>query len=125
MHPELAAAKSGISNDPVSDIKMSEKYLKMIWGDPDAAEAIDEQMIGSIGEEQALEDERLQSQNADISALDETLSKGQIEAMKTAQKQDNSPQEGRVRSYVQRRNGKKVIINGYDRASKTTEVKPE
>lgn len=39
MHPELAAAKSGISNDPVSDIKMSEKYLKMIWGDPDNPDA--------------------------------------------------------------------------------------
>ena len=36
MHPELAASKSGISNDPVADTKMSEKYLKMIWGDPDA-----------------------------------------------------------------------------------------
>lgn len=35
MHPELAAKKSGVSNDPVADIKMSEKYLKMIWGDPD------------------------------------------------------------------------------------------
>ena len=35
LHPELAAAKSGISNDPVSDIKRSEKYLQMIWGDPD------------------------------------------------------------------------------------------
>lgn len=35
LNPELAAGKSGISNDPVSDIKMSEKYLKMIWGDPD------------------------------------------------------------------------------------------
>jgi len=34
-HPELAAAKSGISNDPVKDIKMSEKWLKMVWGDPD------------------------------------------------------------------------------------------
>lgn len=34
--PELAAAKSGVSNDPVSDIAMSDKYLKMIWGDPDA-----------------------------------------------------------------------------------------
>jgi SPP1 family phage portal protein len=33
-HPELAAAKSGISNDPVKDMKMSEKYIKMIWGDP-------------------------------------------------------------------------------------------
>lgn len=36
-HPELAAAKSGISNDPVSDMKMSEKYIKMIWGDPEQA----------------------------------------------------------------------------------------
>lgn len=35
LHPELALKKSGLSNDPVSDIKMSEKYLKMIWGDPD------------------------------------------------------------------------------------------
>jgi SPP1 family phage portal protein len=35
MHPELAAAKSGVSNDPVSDIKMSEKWLRLMWGDPD------------------------------------------------------------------------------------------
>lgn len=35
-HPELAMAKSGISNDPVADTQMSDKYLKMIWGDPDA-----------------------------------------------------------------------------------------
>ena len=34
LHPELAAAKSGISNDPVKDMKMSEKWLEMIWGDP-------------------------------------------------------------------------------------------
>lgn len=38
MHPELAAKKSGVSNDPVADMKMSEKYLKLIWGDPDAPE---------------------------------------------------------------------------------------
>lgn len=38
MHPELAAAKSGVSNDPVADTKMSEKYLKMTWGDPDKPE---------------------------------------------------------------------------------------
>ena len=36
MHPELAAQKSGISNDPVADIEKSEKYLTMIWGNPDA-----------------------------------------------------------------------------------------
>ena len=35
MHPELAFKMSGLSNDPVSDVKMSEKYLKLIWGDPD------------------------------------------------------------------------------------------
>lgn len=34
MHPVLAAQKSGISNDPVADMLMSEKYLKLIWGDP-------------------------------------------------------------------------------------------
>ena len=37
MHPELAFTKSGVSNDPVSDVKMSEPYLKMIWGDPSQA----------------------------------------------------------------------------------------
>lgn len=35
LHPILAAQKSGVSNDPVADITMSEKYLKLIWGDPD------------------------------------------------------------------------------------------
>lgn len=35
MHPELAAGKSGISNDPVADMKMSEKWLRMRWGNPD------------------------------------------------------------------------------------------
>lgn len=32
--PELAFAKSGISNDPVSDVAMSKEYLEMVWGDP-------------------------------------------------------------------------------------------
>ena len=34
MHPVLAAAKSGVSNDPVADMAMSEKYLEMRWGNP-------------------------------------------------------------------------------------------
>ena len=51
LHPELAAEKSGISNDPVKDIKMSEKWLEMIWGDPNkAVEA--EQTDGGKGEAQ-------------------------------------------------------------------------
>lgn len=57
-HPELAAKKSGVSNDPVSDIKMSEKYIKMIWGDPDKADAVEQQTDGQ-GEAQIVE------QNAD------------------------------------------------------------
>lgn len=34
LEPELAATKSGISNDPVSDMKKSEGWIKMRWGDP-------------------------------------------------------------------------------------------
>ena len=50
MHPELAAAKSGISNDPVKDMKMSEKYIKMVWGDPDK---VDEQEQATNGQGEA------------------------------------------------------------------------
>lgn len=54
MHPVLAAAKSGISNDPVADIAMSEPYLKMIWGDPaQAAEQREAQ-----GEAEIIEQDR-------------------------------------------------------------------
>lgn len=54
LHPELAAEKSGISSDPVKDMKMSEQYLKMIWGDPTkAVEA--EQTNGGQGEAQITE----------------------------------------------------------------------
>lgn len=51
MHPELAAAKSGISNDPVSDIKRSEKYLRLVWGDPDK---VDEQEEKGNGQGEAV-----------------------------------------------------------------------
>jgi SPP1 family phage portal protein len=33
--PELAFAKSGISNDPVEDVILSKKWLEMRWGNPD------------------------------------------------------------------------------------------
>lgn len=46
MHPELALGKSGVSNDPVADVKMSDKYLKMIWGDPDKVDETEEQGNG-------------------------------------------------------------------------------
>lgn len=62
MHPELAFAKSGISNDPVSDLKMSEKYLKMIWGDPDEAVKAEEQSNGQ-GEAVIIEEDNNNGEN--------------------------------------------------------------
>ena len=62
LHPELAAAKSGISADPVKDMKMSEKYLKMIWGDPDAVVNA-EQTDGGNGEAQIVEEDRNNGEN--------------------------------------------------------------
>lgn len=56
LHPELAMAKSGISNDPVKDAKMSEKYIKMIWGDPETAVAA-EQTDGGDGEATVIEED--------------------------------------------------------------------
>ena len=57
-HPELAAAKSGISNDPVKDIKMSEKWIKMVWGDPDekAKEEKQADESGNLQEEEQASD---------------------------------------------------------------------
>ena len=49
LHPELAAEKSGISSDPVKDMKMSEQYLKMVWGDPAQVDKA-EQTDGGQGE---------------------------------------------------------------------------
>ena len=54
LHPELAAEKSGISNDPVKDMKLSEQYIKMIWGDPAAADKAEEQGNGQ-GEAEVVE----------------------------------------------------------------------
>jgi hypothetical protein len=63
MAPELAFAKSGISNDPVSDVKLSEKYLKMIWGDP--AEKIKSEEAGNgDGEAVIIEEDNNNGENA-------------------------------------------------------------
>ena len=62
MHPELAAEKSGISSDPVKDMKMSEKWLEMIWGDPTkAVEA--EQTNGGQGEARIVESDNDNGEN--------------------------------------------------------------
>ena len=62
LHPELAAEKSGISSDPVKDMKLSEQYLKMIWGDPNkAVEA--EQTNGGQGEAEIVESDADNGEN--------------------------------------------------------------
>lgn len=66
MHPELAAKKSGVSNDPVADIKMSDKYLKMIWGDPDKVDEVEDQ---TNGQGEAVIVERSVSESEDEGAV--------------------------------------------------------
>lgn len=62
MHPELAMAKSGISNDPVKDAAMSEKYIEMIWGNPTKATQAEEQGNGQ-GEAEIIEDDHNNGEN--------------------------------------------------------------
>lgn len=62
LHPELAAAKSGISNDPVKDMKMSEKWLEMIWGNPDKVDKA-EQTNGGQGEAEIIESDNDNGEN--------------------------------------------------------------
>lgn len=73
LHPELAAAKSGISNDPVKDIKMSEKWLEMIWGNPeekakeleqaDKSGDLNTEEEASSGEAEIIEEDRFNGEN--------------------------------------------------------------
>ena len=67
MHPELAFKKSGLSNDPVSDVKMSEKYIKLIWGDPDTAIKAEEQGNGQ-GEAVIIEEDNNNGEDAEGNA---------------------------------------------------------
>ena len=63
MNPELAFAKSGISNDPVADVKMSEPYLRMVWGDPSKADEVESQTNGQ-GEAEIVESDNDNGENA-------------------------------------------------------------
>lgn len=60
LHPELAMAKSGISNDPVKDAAMSEPYIKMVFGDPSEALKAD----NGKGEAIIVEEDRNNGDNA-------------------------------------------------------------
>lgn len=63
MAPELAFAKSGISSDPVSDVKMSKKYLTMVWGDPAKADQTEQQTNGQ-GEAEIIAQDNDNGENA-------------------------------------------------------------
>lgn len=96
LNPELAAAKSNISNDPVADIKMSEPWLKMTWGDPFAPkEVITEGSVKTPPEGE-----------------EGQLSKGQKAAEGASVDQNK---DGQVRTYTQTRNGRKIQIRGCQR----------
>lgn len=100
MNPILAAQKSGVSNDAVADIQMSEPWLKMIWGDPFAPK----EEIGETAPEPA-------APFAPTSGV-QTEAKGvESEAAKDSIK-------GTVTTYTQTRNGKKVQISGYVRRAR-------
>lgn len=46
--PELAFAKSGVSNDPIADVENSRKYIDAKWGVNDNTEVIDENRTEEI-----------------------------------------------------------------------------
>lgn len=110
LHPELAAKKSGVSNDPVADIKMSDKYMKMIWGDPDNPE----RFMESEGEVAALEygaDRNRQSE------MDESLDIENKKRNPNVSSQDTDGEYG-TQGYYRIRNGKKERVNGYMKKKK-------
>ena len=88
MHPELAAKKSGVSNDPVADMKMSEKYLILRWGDPDAPDMM----------------------------MDEGTAPPKNPNAIGGSSSENDEQPG-TRSYKRKRNGKWETVNAYTKTS--------
>ena len=56
MAPVLAFGKSGISNDPLSDVAMSEKWLKLKLGDPDREPTAEDQVIEEATDEVTTEE---------------------------------------------------------------------
>lgn len=112
MHPELAFKKSGISNDPVSDVKMSEPYLKLIWGDPNVQDQADG--IESTGEEAELE---YTDETPEVQArADERLAlENRPKPITSASDTDGEPG---TRTYYRTRNGRRERVRGYTKARK-------
>lgn len=108
--PVLALAKSGASNDPVADYEQSKEWIKLRWGDPDSLAAAEENYV-------------------DANPL-ETAKDGQSANYGTGGSGGGSGDgSGRVNAYWQTRNGKRVLIDSYQKRvkpkPKTREEKPE
>ena len=106
MHPQLAAQKSGISNDPVADMQMSEPYLKMIWGDPFAPQ-LDHTALPAPYEQPAQENNYAPN-SPNVAPM--------------ANNEEDAGAPGMVASYTAIRNGRKVTISGYRRKA---QMKPK
>lgn len=106
MHPQLAAQKSGISNDPVADMQMSEPYLKMIWGDPFAPQ-LDPAALPAPYEQPAQEN---------------NYAPNSPSVAPMANNEEDAGAPGMVASYTAIRNGRKVTISGYRRKA---QMKPK
>ena len=61
-HPELAAEKSGISSDPVKDMKMSEKWIEARWGNPNEIDKSEEEN-GGKGDSTVIESDNYNGEN--------------------------------------------------------------
>ena len=112
MHPELAAAKSGVSNDPVADMKMSEKYLKMIWGDPDMVgidTGVDMASPVSEGLEYGLQADTGRRPQAQANLDEEDW---------LVNRSDTGNRDGITDSYYRVRNGRRELVNAYKKRAK-------
>ena len=122
LHPELAAKKSGVSNDPVADIKMSEKYLKLIWGDPDNPMGETDM---SMGEEADLnynpsEESRQAREDARLALEAKTNPNPMRQTNGRVSNEDSDGVVG-TRTYYHTRNGRREKVRAYTKKKRVEE----
>lgn len=87
LHPELALAKSGASNDPVADYEVSKEWIDLRW-----------------------RPQEVMPDSVNPSAEDPN-------APNASNAADQVQMKGQVKPYYQMRNGIKTLIGGYDRGT--------
>lgn len=104
--PVLALSKSGASSDPIADYEQSKGWIKLRWGDPDAVVA----------------DPTMQPQQPTGTSPLEGAKDGNFSG-------NGGSTPGQVAAYYQTRNGKRVLIDSYQKRVKPkvkqAEEKPE